>query len=220
MSEAARPVVFPIDFIGDVVCPWCFLGWTRLKAALSQRPDLAPAVAWRPFQLQFDIPDEGVPYPAFMDALFPEPGRRRELDRRLIDLGAAEGLSFRLDAIRLRPNSNAALRVIRWAGPHGGAVAEAVMRAYFSDGRDIGDPAVLANLAADVGLDADEVRARLADGRDRQTVDQECAMASQAGISGVPFMIFDNRVALSGAEAPDHILRAIDKTLALREPTP
>jgi predicted DsbA family dithiol-disulfide isomerase len=220
MDDAAAPVVFPIDFVGDVVCPWCFLGWTRLKAALSQRPDLTPRLAWRPFQLQFDIPDEGLPYQAFMDGLFPEPGRREQMDRRLADLGAAEGLSFRLDAIRLRPNSNAALRVIRWAGPRGGAVAEAVMRAYFSEGRDIGDPSVLADLAAGAGFDADEVRGRLASGQDRQAVDQECGMASRAGISGVPFMILDNRVALSGAEAPARILQAIDKALALREPAP
>jgi predicted DsbA family dithiol-disulfide isomerase len=220
MTAAALPVVFPIDFIGDVVCPWCFLGWTRLKAALAQRPDLAPIIAWRPFQLQFDIPDEGVPYQAFMDGLFSEPGRRRQMDRRLVDLGAAEGMTFRLDAIRRRPNSNAALRLIRWAGPHGGAVAEAVMRAYFTEGRDIGDPAVLVDIAAAAGLDADEVRVRLAAGQDRQTVDQECAMASQAGIGGVPFIILDNRVALAGAEEPARLVQAIDKALALRAQTP
>ena len=78
MSGRRRP--FQVDFVGDVVCPWCYLGWTRLKAALATRPDLAVQVAWRPFQLQFDIPDEGLPYAEFMAGLFPDPERRREMD--------------------------------------------------------------------------------------------------------------------------------------------
>ena len=220
MAEAAAPVVLPIDFVGDVVCPWCFLGWTRLKTALAQRPDLALRLAWRPFQLQFDIPDEGLPYAAFMAGLFPDPGQRQDMEERLISLVAADGLALRLDAIAIRPNTNAAHRVIRWAGPGGGALAEAVMRAYFCEGRDIGAPPVLADLAGAHGLDPAAVQQKLLSADDRQTVDEECAMASRAGIHGVPFMIFDNRVALSGAEAPERILRALDKALELRDQTP
>ena len=220
MTEAALPVVFPIDFIGDVVCPWCFLGWARLKTALASRPDLAPRIAWRPFQLQFDIPEAGLPYAGFMAGLFPDPGRRRAMDEQLISLGAVEGLEFRFDAISLRPNTNAAHRVIRWAGRGGGAVADAVMRAYFSEGRDIGDPLVLAELAGDQGLDPAAVLRKLLSEDDRQAVDEDCAMASRAGIHGVPFTILDNRIALSGAVEPAHILRAVGKALELREQTP
>jgi predicted DsbA family dithiol-disulfide isomerase len=211
MTGASEP--FPIDFIGDVVCPWCFLGWTRLKAALALRPDLDAQVAWRPFQLQFDIPEAGIPYAEFMDRLFPDRARRREMDERLTAMGQAGGLDFDLAAIAMRPNTNAAHRLIRWSGPAGGPVAEAVMRAHFTQGRNIGDPEVLAAVAGEQGLDAQAALAYLRSGRDKDVIDTECQMASQAGVNGVPFTILANRVAVSGAETPDRLVYAIDSAL-------
>jgi predicted DsbA family dithiol-disulfide isomerase len=218
MAPASAEATFPVDFVGDVVCPWCYLGWTRLNAALASRPDLNSQVVWRPFQLQFDIPDDGLPYAEFMAGLFPDADRRRQMDEHLAGLGAAEGLDFRPDRIARRPNTNAAHRVIRWAGPSGGRLAEAIMRAHFSEGRDIGDPGILAAIVREAGLDLGDVEARLRSGEDRQAVDQECVAASRAGIGGVPFMIFGGRTALSGAESPERILYAVDK--ALESPTP
>ncbi len=213
MAAGAAKVLFPVDFVGDVVCPWCYLGWTRLKSALAQRPDLNAQLAWRPFQLQFDIPEEGLPYAEFMAGLFPDAERRRQMDQHLSDLGAAEGLEFHLDRIRTRPNTNAAHRVIRWAGERGPAVAEAIMRAHFSEGRDIGDADTLAAIVSEAGLDLGDVAERLGSGEDLQAVDQECVAASRAGINGVPFMIFGGRAALSGAESQERILYAIGKAL-------
>jgi predicted DsbA family dithiol-disulfide isomerase len=213
MAPERAEATFPVDFVGDVVCPWCYLGWTRLNAALATRPDLNSQVAWRPFQLQFDIPDEGLPYAEFMAGLFPDAERRRQMDQHLADLGSAEGLDFRLDRIARRPNTNAAHRVIRWAGLDGGRLAAAIMRAHFSEGRDIGDPVTLAAVVREAGLDLGDVAARLQSGEDRQAVDQECVAASRAGIGGVPFMIFGGRTALSGAESPERILYALDKAL-------
>jgi len=215
MAAGAAP--FQIDFVADVVCPWCYLGWARLNAALAARPDLRAQVLWRPFQLQLDIPDEGLPYAEFMAGLFPDAERRRQMDQRLADMGSAEGLDFRFDRMTVRPNTNAAHRVIRWAGPEGGELAPAIMRAHFSEGRDVGDPGTLAAIAAETGLDLGDVAARLRSGEDRQAVDQDCVAASRAGIAGVPFMIFAGRTALSGAESPERILHAIDKAL---EPDP
>lgn len=207
---------FQIDYVGDVVCPWCYLGWARLKSALAARPELNVLIAWRPFQLQFDIPEQGLPYAAFMAGLFPDAERRRQMDAHLAALGAAERLDFRFDAIPVRPNTNAAHRVIRWAGARGAAVAEAIMRAHFSEGRDIGDHSTLAAIAGEQGLDASAVLQRLASGDDVMAVDQDCMAASRAGIRGVPFMIFASRVAVSGAEAPDRILAAVDQALELQ----
>jgi predicted DsbA family dithiol-disulfide isomerase len=213
MAAESAAATFPVDFVGDVVCPWCFLGWARLKSALGARADLRAQVIWRPFQLQFDIPEEGLPYAEFMAGLFPDAERRRQMDKRLVALGSAEGVDFRLDLIPARPNTNAAPRVIRWAGLHGGELAEAIMRAHFTEGRNIGDPDVLAAIAAEAGLDLGDVAARLRSGEDRREVDQDCVAASRAGIGGVPFMIFAGRTALSGAESADRILNAIDKAL-------
>ena len=219
MTQAATISPFQIDFVGDVVCPWCFLGWARLKSALGQLAELDARVYWRPFQLQFDIPEEGLPYAAFMAGLFPDAERRRQLDQHLVALGAAAGVDFHFDRMTVRPNTNAAHRVIRWAGERGDAMAEAIMRAHFTQGRNIGDHETLAAIAAQQGLERDRVLARLAAGDDIMTIDQECQSASRAGISGVPFMIFANRVALSGAEAPERIARAIDKALELQAQT-
>jgi predicted DsbA family dithiol-disulfide isomerase len=215
MPEAAAVPPFQIDFVGDVVCPWCFLGWARLTSALKTRPDLNAAVAWRPYQLQLDIPEDGIPYAAFMAGLFPDADRRRAMDQGLTELGAAEGLKFRLDLIPKRPNTNAAHRVIRWAGLNGGKVGEAILRAHFTEGRDIGDHATLAAIAGEQGMDTDAVLARLKAGDDIMAVDQECVSASRAGITGVPFMIFANRVALTGAEEASRIVMAIDKAQAM-----
>ena len=163
--------------------------------------------------MQFDIPEAGLPYAEFMASLFPDAGRRRQMDQHLSTLGAAEGLDFRFDRMTVRPNTNAAHRVIRWAGERGGHLAEAIMRAHFTGGRDIGDPNTLAAIARETGLDLGDVATRLRSGEDRQAVDQECVMASRAGIGGVPFMVFGGRTALSGAESPERILYAIDKAL-------
>lgn len=211
-------MTFQVDFVGDVVCPWCYLGWTRLNSALADRSELAARVYWRPFQLQFDIPDEGLPFAEFMTGLFPDPERRRQMDMRLTDLGAAEGLDFRLDRIPVRPNTNAAHRAIRWAGERGGELAQAIMRGHFSEGRNIGDAETLGAIATETGLDLGDVPDRLRSGQDREAVDRDCVAASRAGIGGVPFMIFGGRTALSGAESPERILHAIDKALEPSSP--
>jgi predicted DsbA family dithiol-disulfide isomerase len=213
MAGGPAEATFPVDFVGDVVCPWCYLGWTRLKAALAARPGLPAQVVWRPFQLQFDIPDEGLPYAEFMAGLFPDAERRRQMDQRLAEMGAAEGLDFRFDRMAFRPNTNAAHRAIRWAGVAGRELAEAIMRAHFNEGRDVGDPETLAAIVRETGLDLGDVAQRLRSGEDRQAVDQDCVAASRAGINGVPFMIFAGRTALSGAESGERILHAIDQAL-------
>jgi len=212
-SEAA-PV--HIDFVGDVVCPWCFLGWKRLHDAMARRPDLKPDIAWRPYQLRFEIPEGGMPYSAYMKSIFPDPAHRRAMDQRLIDMGAAEGLDFRLDLIAMRPNTNAAHRLIRWAGTMelGEQAAEAVMRAYFTQGRDIGDPEVLIAIAGEIGMNGADVKTALDSGQDKAAIDEECRMAAQAGINGVPFTIMANKVALSGAETPERLLMALDQALS------
>jgi predicted DsbA family dithiol-disulfide isomerase len=208
----------PIDFVADPVCPWCYLGWARLKAALAQRPDLEPAVTWRAYQLDPTVPEAGVDRKAYMTAKFGDPARMQTMSQRLGEAAAEAGLAMRLDEIPLRPNTNAAHRLIRWAQAEGKgiAAAEAVMQAYWSELKDIGDPEVLADLADGIGMDRTDTLARLRSGEDREAVDQEHASATRMGVTGVPFTVFANRIAVSGAEPPERLLMAIDKAL---EPT-
>lgn len=206
-----------IDFIADVVCPWCYLGWRRLHKALAMRPDITVTVVWRPYQLDPTLPEEGVDRKAYMAAKFPDAERRGAITRVLDDNAAEDGITWDLTAIKVSPNTNAAHRLIRWAQTAGcqEAVLEGVLAAYFSEGRDIGDPVVLADIGAAAGMDRLIILKLLSEGADKDTITREHMMAHEAGVSGVPFMIFDGKIAVSGAEPPERLVKALDKAVEL-----
>ena len=206
-----------IDFIADVVCPWCYLGWRRLEKALAMRPDVQAEVVWRPYQLDPSIPEEGVDRRAYMAAKFTDPERRKAMVEALTEAAAEEGLDLKLMDIPISPNTNAAHRLIRWAQGQGlqQPVMEAVMRAYFTELRDIGDPVVLADIAEANGMDRMTVLKLLSEGADKDVIGHEHMMAVRAGVTGVPFMIFAGKVAAVGAEAPERLAAAIDRALEM-----
>lgn len=206
-----------IDFIADVVCPWCYLGWRRLEKALAMRPDLQATVTWRPYQLDPTLPEEGVDRKAYYAAKFPDP-ERREAGAMVLNAAAAEdGISWNLADIPVSPNTNAAHRLIRWAQGEGlqGPVLEGVLAAYFTELRDIGDPLVLADIGEKAGMDRLRLLQAFSEDVDKDTVAREHFQAHQAGVSGVPFMIFDGKIAVSGAEPPERLVKAIDKAREL-----
>ncbi|MGE5565598.1 MAG: DsbA family oxidoreductase [Parcubacteria group bacterium] len=206
-----------IDFIADVVCPWCYLGWRRLERALAMRPEVQAEVVWRPYQLDPNIPEEGTDRKAYMAAKFRDPERLKAMGEALREAAAEEGLDLKLADIPISPNTNAAHRLIRWAQGQGlqRPVLEAVMRAYFTELKDIGDPVVLADIAEANGMDRMTVLRLLSEGADKDAVSREHMMAVQAGVTGVPFMIFGGKVAAVGAEAPERLVLAIDKALEM-----
>ena len=205
-----------IDYVADVVCPWCYVGWARLKRTLGMRPQVRPLVRWRPYQLNPELPEEGVDRKALMAAKFgADPDRLGDIHTALMEQASEDGLELKFDRIEKSPNSNAAHRLIVWAEleGRGPAMAEAVMRAYFSELRDIGDVRVLSEIGAENGLDRGMVSRRFAEGAGKDFVDRACDTAARSGIRGVPFMIFANRIALSGAQAPEQLVLAVDKAL-------
>ena len=207
-----------IDFIADVVCPWCYIGWRRLEQALAMRPDVAAEVVWRPYQLDPSIPEEGVDRRAYMEAKFgSDPDRRKAMLEALNEAASGVGLDLRLADIPISPNTNAAHRLIRWAQGQGlqQPVLEAVLNAYFVELKDIGDPVVLADLAETAGMERMTVLRLLSEGADKDAVTREHMMAVQGGVTGVPFMIFGGKVAAVGAEAPERLAMAIDKALEM-----
>jgi predicted DsbA family dithiol-disulfide isomerase len=205
-----------IDLVADVVCPWCYLGWRRVRSAVALRPDVEPLIVWRPYQLDPRLPEQGVDRKAYMAGKFKDPVKLKAVHTALVEAGAEEGIVFNFDAIALSPNTSAAHRLIRWA--HGAgkqdAVVEGLFAAYFTDGRDIGDPQVLAQIGAAAGLDPATILKSLAEGVDKQTIAHEHAMAVQGGITGVPFAIFGGKLAVVGAESAENIAQAIDQALA------
>ena len=211
---AAEPM--DIDFVADVVCPWCYIGWERLKQTLALRPQVQANIRWRPYQLNPDLPEEGVERKTLMASKFgDDPERMAQMHDNLTRQAAEAGIELKPGEIEKSPNTNAAHRLIGWAAADGKAaeVAEAVMAAYWTELKDIGDPQVLADIGAAHGLDRTTIARRLADGAGKDFVDQACETAMRSGIQGVPFMIFADRVAVSGAHVPDQLVRAVDKAL-------
>ena len=186
-----------IDVISDVICPWCWIGKRQLELAL----DGAEArfdIRFRPFQLNPDMPEEGVPRAEYRARKFGSVARGAELDAQVAEVGRGVGLEFRHDLMRRTPNTVKAHRLIAWAaGPLQAALKEALMRAYFQEGQDIGDAATLAAIAEAHGLDGTD--AFLAtDALDAEVRAEDLAFR-RLGISGVPSFALDGQVLFSGA---------------------
>jgi predicted DsbA family dithiol-disulfide isomerase len=209
MSELAPALV--VDVVSDVVCPWCYVGKRRLEAALALRDDANTAIRWRPFQLDGTIPAEGLDRVTYMTRKFGSLDKIAGIQERLTAIGADEGIAFDFAAIKRSPNTLDAHRLIRWADSLGrqGDIVEALFRAFFVEGRDIGDRAVLADIAAEQGLDRAEAAAMLVASTDVEFVTREIDMAHQIGVQGVPFFIFAGKLAVSGAEAADVLAAAM-----------
>lgn len=202
--------VLAIDMVSDLVCPWCWLGKRRLEAALALTPDVAVEISYRPFQLDASVPREGVPYSDYMRAKFDDGSGadRFKAMRDYLEAAAPEaGVTFRFGDIPLRANTLDAHRLVRWAQGQalGGEMKEALFRAYFDELRNIADPATLAELAEQVGLDGGLTAELLATDKDVREVEVEEAFFRRLGVTGVPTFIANGRLALPGAAEPGEI---------------
>lgn len=217
MSETTS---LTIDVVSDVVCPWCFLGQNRLEQAIEAVKDVDVTVRWRPFQLDPTIPAEGKDRKAYMQAKFGDGDRLKQIHANLVSLGAAEGISFDFDAIKVAPNTLDAHRVIRWAGPVGEAVQNRLVTglfgAYFERGENTGDHQVLIAAAREAGMDASVVETLLPTDADVEAVRTEIATAARMGITGVPCFLIEERYAVMGAQDTETIADAIRQVAAAK----
>jgi predicted DsbA family dithiol-disulfide isomerase len=202
--------ILTIDVVSDVVCPWCYLGEKRLEAALAEEPQPV-ALRWRPYQLDPTIPPGGLDRAEYMERKFGKNGRLQTVHDNLTRLGAEFGIPFAFDRIKRSPSTLDAHRLIRWASSAGaqGTIVDRLFKAYFVEGRDIGDRGVLTEIAGECGLDADLVETLLADGADVDLVREEIEQAQAMGVSGVPFFIFAGRLGVPGAQEPSVLRRAM-----------
>jgi predicted DsbA family dithiol-disulfide isomerase len=201
-----------IDYVFDTVCPWCYVGKRRFERALAQRPGARVSVHWRPFLLNPDLPPEGIDRRTYLDRKFGGPARVQRVHASVEAAGRGEGIIFDFDRITRTPNSLNSHRMIRQAIASGreSEAVEAVFRAYFCDGLDIGDIDVLTALGAGLGLDRLALRDHLESETEVATVLGDNARAHRLGVNGVPCLIIDNQYALAGAQEPDILLRLID----------
>jgi len=209
-----------IDIVSDTVCPWCFIGKRRLARALAMRPDVPVEIFWRPYRLDPTVPREGVDRRAYMKAKFGDSPRSAAMGEAIRSEGAGEGIDFAFDKIAKTPNTLDSHRLIRWAAGAGvqDAVVERLFKAYFIEGRDIGDAQVLTDVAGEAGMDTALVSELLVKDSDLAAVEREAGMASQMGISGVPTFIFDSKFMISGAREPEILARIIDKAVTESAP--
>ena len=197
------PAGVRIDIVSDVICPWCYIGKRQLERALAtlEREELRFSVHWNPFQLNPDMPKEGRDRIAYRVQKFGSAERARELDERVGGAAANVGLSFRQDLMLRTPNTIDAHRLIWFAGREDkqDAAMEAVFRAYFIQGRDIGDTEVLADCAAEAGLDRATVVSFLGSGVADAEMRAADKASREAGVNGVPSFFLDGYSLFSGA---------------------
>jgi predicted DsbA family dithiol-disulfide isomerase len=201
-----------IDVISDVVCPWCFIGKRRLERALTLRPEIVPAITWRPFQLNPDMPEGGMARAEYMASKFGDSAHSRRIHQTIAEAGASVGIDFAFDRIKRSPNTLDAHRLIRLATKRGlgGAVVDRLFRGYFLDGSDVGDVATLAAIAAEAGIDRDEARAFLESDEERDAIIAEDRNTRRLNINAVPCFIFAGQYAVSGAQEPEFFLPVFD----------
>ena len=203
-----------IEVFSDVVCPWCYVGHARLQQAIAARPAAVESVTWLPFELNPDLPVEGRDRAEYMRERFGDVNRFADAQRQLVTLGATLGIEFRFDAVKRSPNTRRAHVLAAYARRHSAAsqhaVVAALFAAYFTHGRDVGDPAVLRAIAAECGLDADEAgRALDEPGLHGEVVELE-NLARSWNVSGVPTFVFDRRTGFSGAQPLEVFLQVLD----------
>jgi predicted DsbA family dithiol-disulfide isomerase len=209
-TPAGTTATLALEVVSDAICPWCWIGKRRLERALSSLGDqLSVDIVWRPFELNPAMPEGGLDRQAYRSAKFGSWERSLALDAQVAEVGTAEGIAFHHDRIERTPNTFKAHRLIRWAGREGrqNDVVEALFAAYFGDGRDIGDAAVLAAIAGEAGLDGARVAAMLAGSEGAAEVRAEIERAAALGISGVPTVMASGRPLFSGAIRPELIAR-------------
>jgi predicted DsbA family dithiol-disulfide isomerase len=207
-----------IDLFADIACPWCWIGERRLRRALEAR-GVDATVRWRPFQLNPGLPPEGEPWRAFVDRKFGGWQRARPMFETVARAGADDGVRYEFERVPVAPNTRDAHRLVLLAGAEGKTfeMADALFAAYFSEGRNVGDRAVLLDAAASVGLDPAEVERMLDGARFDEDVDESQRIAQRSGITGVPFAVFAERYGVSGAQPPEVFETALDRALGEAE---
>jgi predicted DsbA family dithiol-disulfide isomerase len=203
-----------IDVVSDVVCPWCYVGKARLELAIAEVQDeVGVDINWRPYRLNPEYPPEGVDHKAALEKKLGGAERVAEGHKMLTQLGSEVGIKFDFDAVKISPNTLDAHRLIHWAMVEDrekqDRVVDALFKANFEQGRNVGDHAVLLDIAEACGLDRTVTASLLASDADSDLIVAEIKAAQDMGVSGVPFFIFDQQYAVSGAQTPDVIAGAL-----------
>ena len=191
-----------LDIFSDPICPWCYIGKANLDRALEAHAGHPFEIEWHPFQLNPDMAAEGADRRAYLEARFGGKQNAVGVYARVSEAAAAAGVTINFETMNRVPNTLDAHRLIHWAGLEGRqtAMVATLFRAYFRDGKDIGDKATLATLAGNAGMDAALAARLLATIEDRADITARDAHARQRGVNSVPTFVIANQYVLTGAQ--------------------
>lgn len=207
-----------VDIVSDIVCPWCWLGVRYFqKAAKQSKHDVN--LTWRPYMLDPTVPEEGLPYNAYMKQKFGEgPSDRFKAMREALEAQGPElGIDFKFGDIPMRPNTLNAHRLLKWAQGQdlGDAASDALFQAFFTDLKDVGDHTILREIAEEIGMDAELVSELLSKEDDKNSVREEIMFFRNLGVNGVPCFIYNGQFAVQGAQPVETHLKAIEQAAKL-----
>ena len=202
-----------LDIISDPICPWCYVGKTLLDRALESAPDHPFTIEWHPFQLNPDMPRDGMDRRAYLEGKFGGKDGAIAAYMPLVEMCEKQNIKINLDAIKTTPNTIDAHRLIQWAGIEGRqtAAVSSLFKAYFVDGRDIGTAEVLGDIADGIGLDASVIHRLLATDADVEDIQKRDKAARDMGVSSVPTFVVAGQHAVPGAQQPELWLKVIEE---------
>jgi predicted DsbA family dithiol-disulfide isomerase len=208
------PVAVHVEVVSDIVCPWCYIGKRRLEMAIALNPDVAVEVNWRPYFLNPWIPREGIERQTYLETKFGSAERYAVIAERVGAAAAMEGLPYAPSKMSRQPNTLDCHRIILWSrsATDPARMKQRLMELYFAEGADLTDSKVLIQAAIDCGMDGDLVRRLLASDADIDRIEGEANSAKEAGIDGVPCFIFGGSVIVTGAQSPEYLASAIERT--------
>ena len=212
---AGSPATLQVDVIADLICPWCYLGKRRLDDAM-QAVHGPSTVTWYPFQLNPEMPANGMGFEEYLATKFGDPEKLRPGLQELTDAGRKEGINFRFDRMSRIPNTLNAHRVMKMVEPDAvvaSQLAEDILKGFFEDGLDIASQDVLAGIGERNGLAAKDVFKTLQDDQSRRIVLSQEAQVRQSGVTGVPDFLVNKRLLVVGAQSTDNLVRVFDRVM-------
>ncbi|KUP92564.1 DsbA family oxidoreductase [Tritonibacter horizontis] len=194
-----------LDILSDPICPWCYIGKSQLDRALAEYPDAPFVIEWHPFQLNPDMPASGMDRRTYLETKFGGKDNAVRVYAQIAEHAETAGVNIDFEAMKRTPNTVDAHRLIHWAGLEAkqSPVVDGLFQAYFVDGKDIGDHAVLADIAAAAGMERDVVTKLLASENDIEDIQNRDSHSRKMGVSSVPTFIVANQHVIPGAQPPE-----------------
>jgi predicted DsbA family dithiol-disulfide isomerase len=199
-----------VEIYADIICPWCYIGKKRLDAAFAKRPQITPRYIWRCFLLNPSMPEDGMSRQAYLMGKFGNSANA--VYSRIANAGHQSGIDFNFDQIKRTPDSRKTHRYLLAAAAIGCDLSDAFFKAYFIDGRDLGDEQELNEIAREQGVNIPPEN--LVDPTLSRQIANDLEMSRQLRVDGVPYMVFASQYAIAGAHMPEHIIPVIDGSIS------